>query len=470
MADWIQEQFREGTNRPNEFEGWPDLGNYRNKERNRKYEAHHKQEWEWVNDREKRYLAALGGEGGGKTVAGIVRDLEKIGKGCSGIMVSPDMPHFKRSLWPEFRRWCPWEGVVDSQRHRESVEWEPTGPFSLVFKTGAVVLCGGIENPFSWEGPNMNWAHLDEPRKIPDAQALKVLDGRIRMLGPHGEIPQLWLTTTPRMNWLYQYFGPIKPNDPFLAFKRDSRTIVLLTIDNEKAGNLQPGYTSKRAQSLTGKEARVLLEAAWEDLDEEDRFLPSMALWDACFDPDLPPLTKNEPIILALDAGVTMSNWGILGVTRHPKIHDDPAIRLVAKWVQPSDGSKIDFVGTPDFPGPLLFLRKMIDALDVVQVTYDPTELHQATMEMKKEGIAWLKEFPQTSQRLEADRAFYDLILQRRVHHTGDPDLRQHIENANRKLDVEGKRLRIVRRTDSLPIDLAVCASMGIYQCLRLNL
>ena len=53
------------------------------------------------------------------------------------------------------------------------------------------------------------------------------------------------------------------------------------------------------------------------------------------------------------------------------------------------------------------------------------------------------------------------LIEQRRFGHTGDAVLREHIDNANRKMDADGRRLRIVKRRHSLKIDLAVMLSMG---------
>src|SRR3990172_6409452 len=67
---------------------WPD--SYINSETSQFYEPHHKAEREWVNDFERRYLLAKGGEGGGKSVAGIIRDLERIRAGAHGILVSPD--------------------------------------------------------------------------------------------------------------------------------------------------------------------------------------------------------------------------------------------------------------------------------------------------------------------------------------------------------------------------------------------
>lgn len=449
---------------------WPQ--EYTNSETGKTYKPHHDAENAWVTDTSKRYLLAKGGEGGGKSVAGIIRDLERIKAGCHGIMVSPDFEHFKRSLWPEFRRWCPWEFVVEKQQYRQSPDWEPGRPFQLAFITGAIVYCGGMKESDieAWEGPNVNWAHFDEPRRHKTARALKVLDGRVRIpMG--GYMPQMWLTSTPRMNWLFKFFGPWRGKgvDPRAAFKEDSHVVTLLTKDNEE--NLEPGFTQKRAQTLTAAEVRVYLEAEWEDVDETQQFLPSMTLWDLC-DTGLPPLTANEPMILALDApegtneSGNASSFGMVGVTRHPDNHQDVAVRFVREWKAPQGGI-LDFRGEDS---PEWWVKHLCANFAVEQVAYDAYNLHSMITDLNKLNIAWFKKFPQTSQRLEADKQLLDLILQRRIAHKGDEALREHIKNANRKLADDGKRLRIVKREPGLNVDLAVCLSMACFECLRLNI
>jgi hypothetical protein len=59
----------------------------------------------------------------------------------------------------------------------------------------------------------------------------------------------------------------------------------------------------------------------------------------------------------------------------------------------------------------------------------------------------------------------WDLITQRRIAHDGNPDLRAHIDHADKKVSSEGRQIRIVKRAQSLKIDLAVMLSMG---CARL--
>jgi phage terminase large subunit-like protein len=107
---------------------------------------------------------------------------------------------------------------------------------------------------------------------------------------------------------------------------------------------------------------------------------------------------------------------------------------------------------------------------NVIAVVYDPTELHDMATRLYRAGVAWFKEFSQGIQRNESDRQLLEMIQQRRVTHDGDPVLRDHIRNADRKTDESGHRLRIVKRVDALKVDLAVGLSMAAYEAMRLNL
>ena len=450
---------------------WP--REYINRDKGRTYAPHHEAERHAVYDSIKRYIGFFGGEGSGKSTAGIVRDLNALRRGMNGILVAPDFEHFKRSLWPEFRRWVPWEMVVERERYRQSESWVAGGPFELHFNseqnTISTLYCGGIEDPSGWEGPNVSFAHLDEIRRHRKADALKVLDGRVRIPGPHGEIPQLWVTTTPRKHWLFDYFGPLKDNDERAAFKADSEVVHLSTLDNELAGNLAQGYTQQRRQSLTEAEARVLLEAAWEDVDDAERFLSSMTLWDACR-ADLPPLSPHEPLVLAADAGVSNDSFGLIGVTAHPTQRGNYAARIIHEF-KPPRGGKIDFRGNADAPGPDWLIRNVYaPKYAAVELVYDPYQLESLCSDLMRDGVLQCVPFPQGSDRLEADKFLYDMILARRIAHDGHAALRQHIDNANRKPDPESRKLRIVKREDSAKIDLAVTLSMAVYTAYRLGL
>ncbi len=437
---------------------WPDV--YRNADTGKFYRPHSPDEAQFVFGDTPRYFLAKGGEGSGKSVAGIIKGLERIRRGMNGIAVSPDLQHFKKSLWLELRRWIPWHCVVPSHRRMRDVAWEPTHTFLLAFQNGATMLCGGIESPEAWEGPNVHWGHFDEGRRHKTPAALKVLAGRVRLSGPHGEPPQLWLTTTPKKHWLFDYFGDWnKPDqiDPNAEFKRRARTITLRTADN--AANLSAGYVDDRASVLSEAERRVLLEADWEDVADTDKFLFSMLLWDACYEP-LPPLTRYEPCVMAVDAGIASDCFAWTLVSRHPE-RDDHTVERDTKIYEPH-GNKLDFdVIEAD-------IRAMCERYNVVELTYDPYQLHQMMTGLQNDGVVTTRPFNQGPERAIADKQLHDNILYRRLTHSGNAVLRQHLDNADKKTDA-GK-LRLVKRVSSLKIDAAVALSMGNYRCMRLPL
>jgi hypothetical protein len=447
---------------------WP--SEYINNFTGRAYRPHHELEQVFVyQDGPWRYGLCKGGEGSGKSVAGVIKTLERLRRGMNGIMVSPDLPHFKKSLWPEFKRWCPWPQVVESQQYRGQGEWEPHEPFTLTFKNGAQLICGGIENPASFEGPNVSFAHLDEARRLKTAEALKVLDGRVRIPGRDGEHAQIWFTTTPKKHWLYEYFGPPLEDspDPRESFKRRTYTLTLSTLENERAGNLEAGFTESRASSLNDAERRVLLEAAWEDIDDVERFLTTMLWWDACLDPQLPPFDPREPMILGADAGIKSDCFGLVGVCRHPLRRQDVVIRYSRVWV-PRPGQPVSLTEVEQEILDLVYKHNW----HIVKVVFDPSQLELMMERIFQAGI-YTEPFNQGVAREIADKQFLDLVMGRQVAHDGSHhELRQHIDNADRKLsghEGEGK-MRVVKRVPSLKVDLLVAAVMAANRCLDLNL
>jgi hypothetical protein len=448
---------------------WPSF--YQNKKTGKIYRPHHDLEAEAVANDEPRYLLLKGGEGSGKSCAGIVKDLNKLRRGCDGIMVSPDLPHFKKSLWPEFQQWCPPKAIVAEERYKLEPTWEPSQGFALHFHTElggiATLYCGGIDDPTGWHGPNVNFAHMDEAHRHPTADGLKTIDGRLRIPGPSNVPPQVTLTSTPKKNWLYEYFGEVdtkkfRPKDPLIPFKLRAKLVTLLTKDNEV--NTFAGYADDRRLTLTEKEARVLLDAEWEDMSDSTPFLPGILIWDKCLDFALPNPTVYDPMIVALDAGVTNDSFGLIAVSPHPLLPGCLAVQAVHAWVPDQVSEKyLDAQGALDFRIIRDEIRTLIEDWNIIKVVYDRHELHLMAQDLS--DIALIEPFSQQTSRLIADKHLRDLILQHRVLHRGEEQLRQHLENADAKIDDKG--LRIVKREANKKIDLAVCLSMASYSIME---
>ncbi len=340
----------------------------------------------------------------------------------------------------------------------------------------ATLLCGGFDNPGSWEGPNVNFADFDEARHHANAQMVKVLDGRCRIAGPHGEPPQWWLPTTPRKSrmsnspdddqyhWMFVMFGPWTDQtkeDPFADFKRESR-VTTLRLD-ENIDNLAEGYVESRGQSLTENEKSILVDAEWSDEESLERFLPSILLWDACRE-IIPPLGKREPLVIALDAATGRTSsasdcFGLLAVS--PFGQSRYAVRIAEVW-RAAIGKQIDFIGTDLHPGPETRLRQIIKDFNVVCICFDPHQLISMSQRLEMEERVWFDKFGQVAKRLESDRSLLDDIVRKAIVHDGDSTLRNHIDNADRKVDDYGSKFRIIKGRGR--VDLAVCLSMALWQ------
>lgn len=228
-------------------------------------------------------------------------------------------------------------------------------------------------------------------------------------------------------------------------------------------------YYRSEEQILPSNQFRRIHRNQW--VSSIDSFVP-IEWWDSCArkPEEWPEVDKtHQPVVIGMDAGVSDDNFGIFAACRHPHKNDEALILFSKKWVPPI-GGKIDFVGTEENPGPELVLRRLIKEYNVVEVAYDEFQLYHFSTRLKQEGLAWFKPFPQGSDRLVADSQYRDMIRERRVWHRGESDLRDHISNANAQIDEQDRKIRIVKRTPSLKIDLTIAGSMCLRELMRLNL
>jgi len=369
---------------------WPDRDKYTSSRTNKTYIPQNQDIYNFINDSMPRYFLLKGGEGGGKSAAGIIKTLNRLRAGMNGIMVSTDLEHFKKSIWPTAKEWIPWGCVIERHQYRQREGWEASKAFTLVFHNEvggySELICGGAKEDQigSWEGPNVNFIHFDEARRHKTPQALKVFDGRARIPGPNEQPPQIYLTTTPRKHWLHEFFGPVVDNDPHADFKRDSMVFTVLTEEN--ISNLDSEFVRQRAQTLSDAEVRILLKAEWHDEGDVEKFV-NMIWWDNCKE-ELPPLTRSDTMVVALDAATGSENhsyladcFAMIGVTRHPSRPKDTAIRYAGIWI-PQAGKLLDYdpIETE--------LKRLCKEFAIVEVTYDGYQLHYMTTQLRKKQVA----------------------------------------------------------------------------------
>ena len=129
-------------------------------------------------------------------------------------------------------------------------------------------------------------------------------------------------------------------------------------------------------------------------------------------------------------------------------------VHYVKKY-QPKNGVKLDY-------GPIYTeVQRLIHSYNVIELCYDPYQLHDFCTRIRNEEVINVREFNQGMPRAIADKRLYDLIIAHRVQHNNDPDLNEHVANAHRKPEDDNK-LRIVKGNDThKKIDLTVCLSMA---------
>lgn len=195
---------------------------------------------------------------------------------------------------------------------------------------------------------------------------------------------------------------------------------------------------------------------------DRTRFLEDIALWDACQEP-LPALDRSTPVVLAIDAGESSDTFATGLVSAHPTRPGDLAVRYARAYV-PEKGQPLNFDMIEDD------IRDLVRRYAVIELAYDRFLMGQTVRRLKtatptKPAITTvLYPFNQGGDRLDADKALENMIVQRRVAQDGNAQLRQHLDNADRKVDTESRKLRIVKRKHALKIDLAVMLSMACYR------
>lgn len=226
----------------------------------------------------------VGGRGSGKTAAGTQEASKKIMKGEPGLILAPDAEHFKRATWPQFNEWIPVDPDLTGLPMSPLIDHWSKGDKMIRFKTGSTVWYGGIRDPDSWRGPNVNWIWYDEPGRHAHRTSFLVPLGALRV----GEDLKMWLTTTPRgvLHWLYPLFVLRDLGDDVLdalvegGFERDPSLLVswqrTSTYDNKE--NLNPIFFATLLATYQGK---------WREQELDGSFVSFEGLVYDCWNPEV---------------------------------------------------------------------------------------------------------------------------------------------------------------------------------------
>jgi phage terminase large subunit-like protein len=176
---------------------------------------------------------------------------------------------------------------------------------------------------------------------------------------------------------------------------------------------------------------------------------------------------------LAADASIRRDCAALAVVT----VYRDVVLELET-WVWEWDGEEkgIDY-DTTLIPQ----IKAAIGRFKVMGVAYDEYQLHQPMTALSKQyrGLPFFP-FPQGTERLRGDTNLLTRINERKLRHSGNPLLKQHVLNAAAKEVVGGEAIRIVKRTErqtntfggelvtAKPIDAIIAVSMAAHYATEL--
>lgn len=225
-----------------------------------------------------------------------------------------------------------------------------------------------------------------------------------------------------------------------------------------------PAYYKEQAGTLLDNEFRRIHKNEW--VSSKDVFVPA-EWWAAC--QDHVPRRDGEYWVVAMDAAVSGDSFGVVAVSLHPLLKENVVVRYARAWYPPK-GGKLDFQGTEENPGPEREVIRLCKQYNVAQVAYDPYQLEDMANRLRKKGIAWFFPFSQGAMRLKADSDLRQMIRDRRIHHSGEPRLKEHVENSGAEINKDDNKIRIVKLSQEKKVDLCVALSMSADRVLYLNL
>jgi hypothetical protein len=265
------------------------------------------------------------------------------------------------------------------------------------------------------------------------------------------------------------------------VYTNDSGQFALWNTRPRLAWQSEAYYRAERA--AIGNESEFLRVHRNQWGSSTSKFV-ELEQWDNCR-ASIPDRQTNEPMVIAIDGAISNDCFAIIGVTRRATKY---YVRFIRIW-RPISGKPLNFympdellknylaaVRRYDLPdgqrrqealnilaldqSPESVIRGLALAGNVVKFAYDKFAIQHLISKM--DGIAYFEIFDQNSKRLVADKMLQDLILSGQVNHDGNEALTEHIKNANSKVDGD-RKIRIVKRSDSMKIDAAVCLSMACF-------
>lgn len=325
----------------------------------------------------------------------------------------------------------------------------------------------------------------------PTGEAGSNADGMVfsELWGAHGKaISQMWveMTLSPTkfgksFRWIETYAGYRDRSEILLglyqqAVKPEHRLDDDLEMFADKGARLFALWNTRPRLSWQTPEYYAQEESALAAMPDEfarvhrnqwsegsnEKYV-AINLWDACLSSAPVELSKHVPLVLAVDGAYAAKGDVFAAVPAH---QDGNTSVIYDPLVWEAKGEPRDLEDIQDQ------LKNFCIDWNVVEIAYDPTQLVHMMQHLEKpsmtrsgrefRGVPTF-EFSQQQERTKSDKYLLDAIVSRKIRHGGNLILRQHLDNADRKM-TDDRKLRIVKRTSGQKNDAAVALSMAVWR------
>lgn len=203
----------------------------------------------------------------------------------------------------------------------------------------------------------------------------------------------------------------------------------------------QAAFTRYRLNGWTASETSWLPAGAFEKLTSDRR------------------LQADERVVLGFDGAFQNDSTALVACTLDEPKH----LEIIGLWEKPEGQHGMGW-RTP-VEEVEAAIREAFEMFNVVSLFADPWRFEASLARLADEGYPVI-EFPTTSvQRMtQATQTAYDLILDEKITHTGDPALVRHFLNAVLKEDPRrGSRITKDRKNSTRKIDAAVASVIALH-------
>lgn len=169
---------------------------------------------------------------------------------------------------------------------------------------------------------------------------------------------------------------------------------------------------------------------------------------------------RNWPVTIAVDAGLKQDTTALVAVGFDPT---RAKVGLVYHRIwSPTKENQVDLDITVEKE-----IQKLYTLFHVVRVVYDPTQLVQTMLRLKRKGIP-TQEFTQSvTQMTAASQLFYDLLKNRNFEAYPDEEVRRHIQMAVAENSSRGFRIVKGKVSRRHHVDAAVALAMACYSAVE---